>query len=668
MTNKHLDLYMESATFPKGGKPGKADLYRTLQEMLERALKAQKSGEDYEPVRVRVQAPSGWGKTKMVENLCTELDCRYVPIPAPVADPSDFGMTLPTEIGDGAEKREALKQIIHNELQTEYTDEGEPKPFLIVIDEISRAAHHVQGQLLELTQSISVAGQKLEGCIGVVLTDNDVADGISGDLSTALATRLTTLVGTVPKSGLRMQAALKPVPTEFNTNSFPTKEALAAMFPETNLTRFFDALSVYRRDPNLAESLTPRIMEKWVRLALTETDLPFEVTLPIVDGKRAWLFDSSEKNVTDTILGEVEAALNATSSGKPTLKALVEAAVETGKPALCYGPPGIGKTGATKSYLLDMGFHPEDILMFSGSQLNPERLQAIFVSEKDDEGPVIRTFLAEQLERPAANPDMGKVILFDEANRITADVMNQVLPITGEYALAGQPIVDLTTVIALANPATDLMGSHEVNPLDRAFADRFYFTVELGEDAIEWRSYLQKKYGESFENIIKWWDNTLDSTQRAFVPPRVLELMLNLHEGEHDPAMAIPRGLDPDTGREGWLGDIPIRSLREALNGDEQLALIDTVTTHYDEFWKELSSDSGRSDHHALFADLLARSSEEQFKAAVSDPNEGNFLRLLSKLGQDYLTQVTMEFQASRSEQWRQVLVKLGEMKTANVA
>lgn len=188
------------------------------------------------------------------------------------------------------------------------------------------------------------------------------------------------------------------------------------------------------------------------------------------------------------------------------------------------GAHGIAKTGFTKGYWESKG------IRFVYKSLPTCEPSNFFVPmpnlEKDSNGvemAVLRKLLLEELR--SQGPDDAVVFMFDETNRVThPGVMSMLMEITQEFTMAEQTMAHLITVVCAGNPpGKDYAGLTRFDP---AQASRF-ITVDMDTRSTPWQHFLAQKYSTlDLTNFFRKW-NSLESSVRDNLPPRVLEHIID---------------------------------------------------------------------------------------------------------------------------------------------
>lgn len=123
--------------------------------------------------------------------------------------------------------------------------------------------------------------------------------------------------------------------------------------------------------------------------------------------------------------------------------------------------------------------------------------------------------------------DLGECewLVFDEINRAHPKVQNAILELVQFQSINGVPLPKLKMVWGMQNPPG---GVYKVVELDPALLTRFHSHWVLeGRPSAAW--FISQGITESVANaVVSWWTNDLNDTQKADIPPRVLQHICEL--------------------------------------------------------------------------------------------------------------------------------------------
>lgn len=500
----------------------------------------------------------GNGKTSFTMWILERLGFEVVYIPAPTTSPE--ALIYPgIAVHDG---ERTIDFILWEKMLS-------PNPKVIVIDEPSRATVAVRNQLLELVFKGTLGDRKVPNLQGVIACDNASAeDGLTMFMDFALADRFLTV--------------------EVDSRSFPWQHALAAKFPDVDLTDVFEYHA--RLTPHMRKLLSPRTLEHVIWNALE--GLPLIWGLPMPRGKRALLIEQGSdshdsKDRTEEILGRIASMLGARNpdSVANQFDRAVEAALKAGNGTAVYleGPPGFAKTSRAEQLAHESGCN---VLALSIPTVSPENLVFPELAVGEDGDARIRVILTKFFMEPGE-----KVLVLDEIWRGSPATSNVIMEIVQEKSLGGVKLEGLRAIIALNNPR-ELAGYRlDAGSADRAQADRFHSSVELVATSIPWDDFLLRKFHEhqlQAEAVIQWWKEDLDPAQRNLITARTAERLIEraIHNMPLRPAL-------PHV--QGEYVEVALYSLETRL-AEQIVPNLTYITKHLDKFLNDMAD----GDLHAI--------------------------------------------------------------------
>lgn len=448
------------------------------------------------PVRF-VSAP-GIGKTGFLKDFIEDQGLQVVVLNVPTLYPERLVVPFPQE-KDG---RRFIDPVLVGELTSD-------RPKVIILEEADRASSRaVASQIMEIPQERSIDGVPIRNLVTVISCDNDAAQS-----------------GVVARRELAQASRWASVP--LTRNSTPWRRALAGMYADVDLSGVYDAYNkIGAKWPGALDHLQPRTLEHVLWNILNGT--PAEWGLPLFAGTRDKITFASKTDetaeptdVTAEVLEMVAAglgrnAVRAKDFPDPVRRAVAKA-IELGKNVIIEGPPGVGKTGYVKDVVGSCGLR---YVYWNAPNCSLDSKVVPFPDE--DEGLEIR--LVKQLDDP--DDDREVVLVVDEFGRGSTAFRNMMLEVLQGGTLGGRQ-VRIRCVIALTNPKEVAGVKMAVATPDRAQADRFFMSVQIGlDDNPAVNEWLLATYGEIAEVFLDWWKLDLDDKGRTFISKRVLEMMI----------------------------------------------------------------------------------------------------------------------------------------------
>ena len=503
---------------------------------------------------VRLPGSPGVGKSAVIRCICDALDVPYVVINAPNRAPEDSVAVFPhREMGpDGL-----MHYVIERKLDRGLTAE---EPFVLIVEEMSRAHKQVQNQLLELVQERRLADVDLN-VIAVFACDNRTKrDGIKASADFTLADRWTTHI--------------------VHANDLPWRQALAAKYSNIDLSAAFAVVDSIA-DEELRYNLSNRTFEHILFNILHGNPGVWGLG---IKGTRNLLRASASpdsksllgEDRTDEIIGKIADALgreHLTEVRDPFVRA-VDMAVEHGVNLMVQGPPGIGKTSYVRNHLVSLGY---DVLVLSGPVVQPENMVVPIPA-----GEHIELVLMDWFARPVQEGKKAKVLVLDEIWRAPEMVRQRFLEILQENTLGGIPIEGLACVIGLNNPKDFAGFALSVDLPDQAQSDRFFMSIEVTNAQIPWANHLTEKYGEVADTFIKWWNESLSTEERQLITARTVERLIVRHMKNGPLENALPYMENPADPKGGDFVPVSLRELEQMLK-DRVPATLTRLLENFDE-------------------------------------------------------------------------------------
>jgi MoxR-like ATPase len=518
---------------------------------------------------VRLLGGPGTGKSANANTMAKLAGLRTEIIPAAEMKIEDLCIpTTVTAVSDDEDKKRtivALRQKIYEKYVLAEC---------LIIEELARAHGVVQQAFMELLASWTLNGQPLPNLKAIVVCDNDAseesADGSGGfirELDPAMLDRVYTL----------------PV----DDNSTNWRRFLASKYPNIDLS------DVYRlRDlmpPKLRRRLSPRTLEHV--LCAVQNNLPFEWALPIVNNRRELLADGT-RDYTPELAAAVAKAFGLPGNpkgpeGPEKFRQVIKIAVANGVNARFISAPGFGKTASGLDILKnDLN---QRVVYMSGAAVSPDNLFVPVVESSSDTVKVL-------LDQNFANPEPF-VLILDEFSRIKPEVKPKFYGLLQERRLGGID-VNMRAAIAFDNPGSVGGSRTAAGQIERAAADRFWFTVELSPSDTEWAAHLVRTHGETAEIVVEWWKTVLPSEAGIRVSARACERLIHAHDRGWPLRTALVRE-NGSTLCEEFLGSL------ENLFAKRTVPRLAVVVENVDRYEVELGSDQDCQRQTEVFLALL---------------------------------------------------------------
>jgi len=442
---------------------------------------------------------AGIGKTSFVKEIGKTLGFEVICINAANLGVENLFVPFPTEIEDGT-------RVLNSLFFDKFTKPGKK---VIFIDEIGRADAGLANTLMELLQEGTLAGKPIEGLVTVLAADNPQGSSYGR------------------MAGLDFSQADRFATVKLDAKGTPWRRAVAANFPEINLTKVFGAYDAL--DSDVRRVLNPRVLE-FVIAGLLE-GFPGLWCLPMVNGVRQLLVDRAGTDRTKDVLDKIASALGTVNRDAipEAVDKAVEYAVRTGRNIYIQGRPGIGKTARIKALLKSMNV---DYEYDSAAVLQPEDLTVPFPSSDGKS--------LELVPMAKFGKQTPWVWIVDEIARGSRRTQNSIMEPIQERTLGGNP-TSIVCTIALNNPREVAGMKLDVGKNDLAQASRFALSLDIDAKDIPSARYLREKYSEEVATpFIEWWEDDLDDVGRVLCTPRCIERMIGLYEAGNDLQWGLP--------------------------------------------------------------------------------------------------------------------------------
>jgi MoxR-like ATPase len=442
---------------------------------------------------------AGIGKTSFVKEIGKTLGLEVICINAANLGVENLFVPFPTEVEDGA-------RVLNSLFFDKFTKPGDK---VIFIDEIGRADAGLANTLMELLQEGTLAGKEIEGLVTVIAADNPQGSSYGR------------------MAGLDFSQADRFATVKLDAKGTPWRRAIAAQFPEINLTKVFSTYDAL--DADVRRVLNPRVLE-FLIAGLLE-GFPGLWSLPMVNGVRQLLVDRAGTDRTKDVLDKIASALGTVNRDviPEAVDKAVEYAVRTGRNIYIQGRPGIGKTARIKALLKSMNV---DYEYDSAAVLQPEDLTVPFPSADGKS--------LELVPMAKFGKQTPWVWIVDEIARGSRRTQNSIMEPIQERTLGGNP-TSIVCTIALNNPREVAGMKLDVGKNDLAQASRFALSLEIDAKDIPSARYLREKYSEEVATpFIEWWEDDLDDVGRVLCTPRCLERMIGLYEAGNDLQWGLP--------------------------------------------------------------------------------------------------------------------------------
>jgi MoxR-like ATPase len=485
----------------------------------------------------------------------------------------------------------------------------EGKYVIVQIEEFARLTPLLQNTALEIVSQHCVAGEHIPVLGSFILDNSGKEYQLMSATNPLMADRCNTMTVT--------------------SASTPWPYFVASTLPDEDLTNYFSAY--WSLSESVREVVTGRFMERLLWVSKVKGWDPF-LALPRRAGEqvrireRAVGADGREgklgTDVTEDVLKKLVSSLGVVTR-KPDFTEVFDAVVNDGKSMIIEGPPGGGKTSYCKARLTELGFAAEDVLVVSGTTLNPDLLSTTIVA-----GGSLHTTLGEWFQAPAVGAK-GKVLVIDDIWLMSPHVKPCVMEVTQERSIAGQKIRDLHSIVAISN-AQDAFGEKipGMSKPDLAQADRFTVSISISYDDIPFDEFLIKTYGEIGSLCVDWWKTHLNDDIRQLVSPRALERIIQ--RSSH--GMVLERALvhrDID-GKKKPL-EVDLHQLRMLL-ANRQPTSLKHILANVEEYLTKMTDPNEPSRQaHLEVADVFENAALSELRAASAD-----VARLLKALNRDF--------------------------------
>lgn len=491
--------WVPNATYPDGPPEGREKL--KIERIVDGIVATAKFSEKGDKVlkrgrTVAVMGEHGNGKTTGFEQAIerrfigtdrVQLGCVSLSMSA--IDLTDISMPIP-------QVEEKFGYVLKQHL----TDLLRPgRPFVLLLDDWRRTPKSLMSALLQLTQSGKFAGLEIEGLAGVLLVDNPPGEGYLGIQVGDIALESRFPHRTITR------------------NDTGWKEALAQKYAEVDLTDVFKLMDSIT-DPQVARAFNPRVLDHV--LDVTLAGLPPILGVPMTPTLYQTFEDTAGNDQRDNLLRQVASALNVpyTEPDSGTLQKAMKLALEKGWNVSLVGPHGVAKTATVEALGTDeLEVHvlsaPNTTLLDLGSPV------------PTDDG---ITYVLD--ERFTGRNGKQNLYVFDESWR-GKEIRAQLLQLTGSRKLFGQTLGDhCVGVWAINNPAKFGGMQYPVSHVDEAMTSRFTVNLLVTSADTAWREYLMDTYGEAtVKPFLEWWAHGLTETEREYISPRTLEILIESH-------------------------------------------------------------------------------------------------------------------------------------------
>jgi hypothetical protein len=203
---------------------------------------------------------------------------------------------------------------------------------------------------------------------------------------------------------------------------------------------------------------------------------------------------------------------------------------------LFIGSHGIGKTSMITKAWTKYGLNHR---YFSASTMDPWVDFIGVPKEQIDE----HGMYLDLVKPKDFRDDTVQALFFDEYNRAPSKVQNAVMELIQFKSINGRKFENLNIVWAAINESEGDI-EYNVDKLDYAQLDRFHIIVKLPSKPN--LAYFKSLYDKNGVIGCKWWDQLPDNL-KAFISPRRLEVVLDLHSKGGNIEYALPSNANVKT-------------------------------------------------------------------------------------------------------------------------
>jgi hypothetical protein len=463
-------------------------------------------------IALEVEGEAGYAKTSSVKAHLRKKGIKPVVISLAQVDWDTFFAPYPEQGEDSAERR--VKILLHADLL-------DPNPKVLVFDESRRAGKREKNILLEIKTSGTIAGVAIPNLVGVICLDNPGGTaeyaGIAGD---------------DPAQGDR------GFHVKVEVYDIDWKSWFEETFPGLPWAEVWKWHA--RLDTSERRVMMPRNLEHMTRLGLA--GFPIILGLPILASGREKVINARGEDTTERTLDGLAKALgvpNLPESATDVVK-LVDWCVMEGQNVRVIGPHGRGKTAyiAARIHELSDQFqarHNEPLAFetFSAPLVSPQDLALLAPGGNGE----LRHIIAERFTLP----NRRFVLCIDEMSRADRRIAAANMALVQEGEIAGQRLEGLQCVIALDNPVEYKGLRYDAGRIDRAQASRFTATVTIDDNALPWKEWFSKTFGDAAQPVIDWWYEDLDDAGKGQVSMRALVRLVLAHQAGMPLKAALPK-------------------------------------------------------------------------------------------------------------------------------
>lgn len=631
---------MVSATFPEGAPTVYTKLDHAVFLAVSTAAMTESGAITKSGKTVALIGSHGIGKTHSVADTVSRLrvgpaqvEPKFFSLSAPNVVADHFSMQVPLKLTDGSwQSRQVLNQILACE-----------EPFVLFVDDELRGSDALLRALNPVKNEGQTAGRRLDNLLCVITADNPAGGGYQ-------------------TKELNFRAASRQITVEVDLNDTGWKHALAAKYAETDLSGVFAVMDEIV-DPKLLHELHPRKLDQIIDVVLA--GLPAEVAVDQTPKGPGKFLDSNGDDQTLPMLRNIVSALGVpwidlSSMSKPEI---LRIALERKFNVHLIGPPGVAKSSFAAA-LAEPGVLDVELLDVEG--VGPsDMVNAVPI------GDTIRFIIDERF----GDRKVPTLFVFDDAWQAHPATRAGMLELFGSRSLAGQKIENSAGFWMINNPekiaVTDDEGKESVMRLpsmqvDRAFTSRFQVNLWIDADDLDWRDFLIAKYGEDEVMPFLKWRAWLQPVEKLFVPPRVLEALIQTHL--HGGGIVPLESALPMLGKDRV--PVTLFALRELLEGRQVFGFDEIIAdpATYLSSMTDMTSDPGtRREMQATVKEVLERT-----EARVLEQHRDLVLDLVGALAETPdLKAALVLFGARAADQrlkkfWVDVFVALGNVKKAS--